>query len=314
MVQLEIRKTRHLEPLFIDIHGESEGTKLLLEVTLAIEASVERMAGAFYMDGSDSMRQAGNYGRRGGLLNIGKQKNAVEEAMRIAVPYVVGKDASGQCRVAYWATGSQGRQIEVVGEFTAQQASIASFPGPVTYGGGTHLQPAIQDFVTYIQGLRYQGEAIDAALAVVVTDGQFHDIEYVKSYIQNQLAPWIREGKFPRTVFTLVGIGSSIDEEQLEELQHKATPRNYPFRPIFCYALAETLDQLPTLVNHLLDTNTPAFYGGATITSDDQIVATYEDMVPAVLIFSVPSHTRSFSLHVDGKTYTQTFDVVAADH
>jgi hypothetical protein len=27
-----------------------------IEVTLAIEASIERMSGAFYMDGSDSMR------------------------------------------------------------------------------------------------------------------------------------------------------------------------------------------------------------------------------------------------------------------
>jgi hypothetical protein len=59
-------------------------------------------------------------------------------------------------------------------------------------------------------------------------------------------------------VFTLVGIGPRADEEQLEELLHEATPEEHPYREIFCYALAETLDQLPILVNHLLDENTPA--------------------------------------------------------
>lgn len=313
-MQLEVRKTGRLEPLFIDIHGEAEGTKLRLEVILAIEASVERLAGTFYMDGSDSMRQSGNYGRRGGLLTIGKQKNLVEEAMRVAIPYIAAKDASKECRVAYWATGADGKRIEPLGEFTSGKAAIASFPGPSAFGNGTYLLPAIQDFVSYIHVLHHKGEAIDAALAVVVTDGQFHDMAQVSTYIRQQLAPSIIQGTFPRTVFTLVGIGSSIDEEQMEELAHKVTPREYPFRPIFCYALADTLDQLPTLVSHLLDANTPAFYGGATLSAAGHIVSTYEDMVPAVLTFSVPLHCRSFSLHVDGNVYTQGFDVVAADH
>lgn len=311
---LEVRKTGRLEPLFIDIHGQQKGEALHLEVTLAVEASIERMASAFYMDGSQSMNAAGNYGRRGGLLGIGRQRNLVEEAMRIAVPYTASKDANGRCRVAYWATGPGGQAIEAVGELTGEEAATAEFPGPAAFGSGTYLLPAIRDFVAYIQGLARDSESIGAALAVVVTDGQFHDQEEVMTYTREHLAPAIIQGKFPRTVFTLVGIGSEADEEQLEELMHTATPEAYPHREIFCYALAETLDQLPALVSHLLDENTPAFYGGATITADDQTVATYEDMVPAVLTFTVPATARSFSLNVGGKSYSQDFDVVEADH
>lgn len=314
MSQLEIRKTGRLEPLFIDIHGEAVGNALQLEVTLAIEATVEQLVGAFYMDGSASMQQAGNYGRQGGLFQIGKHRNLVEEAMRVAVPYVVQKDANGRCRVAYWATGSGGREVEVVGEMSAQQATVAAFPGPRHYGSGTYLVPALRDFVEYVQTTRQAGEDVGAALAVIVTDGQFHDMEQVEEYIQQHLAQWIIRGRFPRTVFTLVGVGSSVDEEQLEELAHKGTPKKYPYRPIFCYALAETLEQLPALVSHLLDAQTPAFYGGARILSQNQVVATYEDMVPAVLTFQVPLRARSFCLQVGGQSYTQAFDVVLADH
>lgn len=313
-MQFEVRKTGRLEPLFIDIHGEQVGSELEIEVTLAIEAAIERMVGAFYMDGSDSMRGAGNFGRSGGLFGLGKQRNLVEDAMRVAVPYVVNKDANGRCRVCYWAVGADGRSVEELGEMTAEQAQTATFPGPKVFGGGTYLLPAIRDFVAYIQGIIQSGETVGAALAVVVTDGQFHDQGDVMAYVQRNLAPAITEKKFPRTVFTLVGIGSQADEEQLEELMHKATPEDYPYREIFCYALAETLDQLPTLVSHLLDENTPAFYGGATITSRGQTVMVYEDMVPAVLTFKAPLNAREFTLNADGKSFRQTFDVVEADH
>jgi hypothetical protein len=313
-VELEIRKTGRLDPIFIDIHGEQEGNALKLEVTLAVEAAIEHLVGAFYMDGSASMRSAGNYGRTGGLLTLGKQRNLVEEAMRVAVPYVVQKDATARCRVAYWAAGTAGQDVEAIGEMSAQQAATAVFPGPRVFGNGTYLLPAIRDFVAYVQKIAREGEPVDAALAVVVTDGKFHDQDQVLAYTSGQLAPAITQEKFPRTVFTLVGLGPEIDEEQLEELMHKATPDDYPHREIFCYALADTLDQLPTLVSHLLDENTPAFYGGATITSEGRTVATYEDMVPAVLTFKVPVQARSFTLTASGQSHTQAFDVVESDH
>ncbi len=311
---LEVQKTGRSEPLFMHIHSKQAGNELEIEVTLAIEASIERMIGAFYMDGSDSMRGAGNFGRRGGLFGLGKQRNLVEEAMRVAVPYVVNKDANGSCRVCYWATGANGRAIELLGEMTTEQAQTATFSGPKVFGGSTYLLPAIRDFVAYIQEIIKSGETVGAALAVIVTDGQFHDQGDVIAYVQGNLAPTIMEKKFPRTVFSLVGIGSQVDEEQLEDLLHEATPEEYPYREVFCYALAETLDQLPILVNHLLDENTPAFYGGATITAHEQTVMVYEDMVPAILTFKVPLKAREFTLNADGKSFRQTFDLVESDH
>lgn len=314
-MKLEVRKAEKLLPIFIDIHGEQVGDKLHVEVTFALDPTVEALAAAFYMDGSASMQQSGNYGRKG-LFGLGKQRNPVEEAMRIAVPYVAGKDANGRCRVAYWATGGKGQDIEVIGELSGPEAATAEFDGPANFGQATYLLPAVRDFVSYIQRLKQEGETIDAALAVVVTDGQFHDFDDARDYTKEQLVPAIMAGKFPRrTVFTVVGVGPDVDPEQMEELMHEATPEEYTGRPIWCYALADNIGQLPELVSHLIDSNTPAFWGGATVAdSSGQVILSFEDMVPGVIEFELPLNTPSFTLNVQGQSYIQELELVEAEH
>ena len=312
---LEVRKTDKLLNIFGDLHGKQRNNKLEIEVAFALDPQIEGMAAAFYMDGSASMNNSGSYGRSGGLFGLGRQKNSVEEAMRISVPYVAGKDANGMCRVVYWATGDKGQGIEVIGEMTGEQAQTAEFDGPKEFGGGTYLLPAVRDFVAYIQQVSRDGQPVRAALGVIVTDGQFHDFDDVRDYTRKMLVPAIADGKFPRTVFTVVGVGKDVDAEQMEELMHEATPESYKGRPIWCYALADHVSQLPELVSHLIEANTPAFWGGAVFTDPNgAIVQTFEDMVPAVVKFALPLNARSFNLRVGKDTYTQTLQVVEADH
>lgn len=313
-MKLEVRKTNKLLPIFTDIHGEQVGDKLQVEITFALDPTIEALAAAFYMDGSGSMQETGNYGRQG-LFGLGRQRNLVEEAMRIAVPYIAGKDANGRCYVAYWATGERGDKIEAIGELTAEQAATTAFGGPSAYGRETRLLPAVRDFVAYIQRGLKAGETISAALAVVVTDGKFHDFEDVRDYTKTQLCSAIMAGKFPKTVFTIVGVGRDVDAEQMEELMHEATPESYTGRPIWCYALADHVGQLPELVSHLVDSNTPAFWGGATVKDQTgQVIARFEDMVPAVIEFTVPLKAPRFTLQAGDQTHTQELDLVEADH
>lgn len=310
----EIHKREGLLDIFSEIHRSQVGDKLRLEITFAVDPTIERLAAAFYMDGSDSMRQAGNYGRGGGLFFLGRRFNPVEAAMRVAVPYVAGKDANGKCRVAYWATGPEGRDVEVIGELTAEEAASYDFRGPKRFGGATYLLAAVRDFVAYIQQLQAGGETIEAALVVVVTDGQFHDFDDVMDYTQ-ELARAIMAGKFPRANFTVVGVGPAVDPEQMEALMHRATPPEYTGREIWCYALADHIGDLPELVSHLVDENTPAFWGGATVTDDaGKTLLTFEDMAPAVIEFEIPATAKSFTLTTGGKSYTQPLASIPAGH
>lgn len=312
---LEVRKIGRMAEFVADVHGLERGGKLHMEVTFAVETSLENLAAAFYMDGSGSMQNAGNYGRRAGLFGLGRQRNPVQEAMRVAVPYLAGKDANGRCRVAYWACGAEGTEIEPIREMTAEEAANGDFPGPQNYGGATYLLPAVRDFVAYIQGLQKSGELIEAALGVIVTDGQFHDAEEVIAYTASSLAPAILAGKFPKTVFTVVGIGREVDLELMEEFSHEATPKGYPGREIWCYALADEIDQLPQLVAHLVDANSPAFYGGCVVTDPrGNTVLRFEDMVPTVIEFELPLDARSFTLRAGNQSFTQRLEVVEADH
>lgn len=291
--------------IFSDIHLQRERDRLDLEVTFAIDPAVEQMAAAFYMDGSESMRQAGNYGRGGGLFNLGRRFNPVESAMRAIVPYIAGKDANGRCRVAYWATGRNGQSVEPIGDLSADDAARTEFRGPREFGGATYLLPAIRDFVAYINQLTAGGERVGTAVGIVVTDGQLHDFDDLMAYTR-ELAKAIVDEKFPRTLFTLVGVGPQVDEGQMEALMHEATPEDFPGREIWCYSLAAHVGQLPELITHLVDQNVPAFWGGATVADDaGKVVLAFEDMVPGLIEFSLPDAARSFTLTVGDQSYTQ---------
>lgn len=297
-----------LLPIFADVHLKERGNQLAVEATFAVDPGIEKLAAAFYMDGSDSMNQAGNYGRKRAFfsINIGQQRNPVEDAMRIIVPYIAQKDADGVCRVAYWATGSQGTEIEPIGDLTAQDATTFEFDGPQRFGGGTYLLPAVRDFVAYIQRLQQQGD-VKAALGAIVTDGQIHDFNDIMGYT-HELANAIMANKFPRTSLVLVGVGPSVDHEQMETLE-EATPETFTGRSIWCCAEAESVDDLPELVAHLLDTNTPAFWGGAVLRDENgRVLQSWEDMVPAVIEFELPANARSFTLQVGSETFTQPLE------
>lgn len=305
---MKLHREAGLLPVFAELDAQERGSSLRIRATFAIDPAIEKLAAAFYMDGSDSMRQAGNYGRGGGFFGftLGKQRNPVQDAMHIMVPYLAQKDGDGQCRVAYWATGPKGQEIEALGELSAEQAATYEFSGPQQFGGGTFLLPAVRDFVAYINEER-KTKDIRAALAAFVTDGQLHDFDDLVAYTA-QLAQAVTDGKFPRANLVIVGVGSAIDDEQLEQLE-EATPEGYSGRGIWSHAEAASVDDLPELVAHLLDANIPAFWGGAAVRDEQgKAIQTWEDMVPAVIEFDLPAGSRSFTLQVGSEKYTQPLD------
>jgi hypothetical protein len=305
----KIHRSQGLAPVFAEIHVEDEGALQKVEVTFAVDPAVEQLAVALYMDGSESMRQSGSYGRKRAFffIELGQQRNAVEEAMRMMVPYLAQKDADGQVHVAYWATGAQGKEIQSLGELNAEQAAAYEFDGPETHGSGTHLLPAVRNFVGYIRELQGKQE-VRATLGAFITDGQIHDFDQVIAYTQ-ELARQIEARNFPRTTLVLVGVGPDIDHEQMEQLA-EVELADYTGREIWCCEEAESVDDLPGLVAHLLDTKTRAFWGGAVVKDEQgRTLQAWEDMVPAVFEIELPRDARAFTLKVGEQQFTQRIDI-----
>jgi hypothetical protein len=312
----KIHREQGLLPIFSDLHLDEDGNTIKVEATFAVDVAIEKLAAAFYMDGSASMQDAKNYGDPGWSFlgfKIGLQRNRVKEAMRVIIPYIASKDANGRCRVAYWATDQGGARLEPIGELTAQEADVHEFGGPKLFGTGTQLVPALRDFVAYINNLQKGAEEVKVAYAIFVTDGQIHDYVAVKEYTR-EIAKAIMDAKFPRTVMMLVGVGPNVMHEQMEELSEMKI-RNYKGRDIWCCAEADVVEDLPELVAHLLDENIPAFWGGATITdAAGRTLVAFEDMVPAVIEFELPKNAQKFFINASGKTMEQTMLFKEEEH
>lgn len=298
---------RPVEP-FSDLHVEHGHVR----ATLLHDPSVEGLDVGLYLDGSGSMSEEytkGELRTGGGLLwdlfgwgtppNVEVLDNLVEPQARWMLKYLASKDRNGSLRVAYWACGNTGKSIEVIGELRGDTVEGLSFPGPKDQGQRTVLTPALKDYVTYLEQQVALG--CKRGCAVILTDGQIHDIDQVHAFSAN-VAKRIAQGRLPRTNFILVGVGKDVDEEQLEKLAHVEYPG---LGHMWCHRIAEEIHEIAELVAVLVDETMTVAAGGSITDDTGNVVKVYEGRLPAVLEFEVPEHATSFTLHVNGQSYTQ---------
>ncbi|HND29236.1 MAG TPA: VWA domain-containing protein [Myxococcota bacterium] len=277
---------------FSDVHRKGDE----VVATLLHDPNVEGLDVALYMDGSASMEP--EYGPRGVLAKLGGVRNNVEPQMRWMLEYLATKDRNGVLRVAYWATGD-GTQLELVGDLSGPQAKDFKFPGPKFYGKGTVMLPVLRDFIAYMK--EAQGKGARQGLAVIITDSQLYDPADVKAY-SRKVAEEVVAGRLPPMNFVLVGVGSKVDEEQMEEICHEEYPG---LGHLWCHRVADRMEEMADLVAVLVDeTMTVADHG---VIYDDQgkVLRRYEGRLPAVLRFTVPESCRAFTLEVGGQRYEQ---------
>lgn len=291
-------------PPFSDIHCE-EGH---VRVTLLHDPSVEGLDMAIYVDGSGSMaeeykqetRATGTFWEKlfgGG--SVEHLQNKVEPQVQRMLEYLASKDRNGVLRVAYWATGAGGAGIEFIGDLRGDAVATYKFSGPNSLGTNTQLAPAINDYIRYLEKQIPLGAR--RGCAVFVTDGRIHDAEEV-SKISAAVAQKVAQGRLPRTNFILVGVGGSVDEEQMEEICHVEYPG---VGHLWCHRIAEELGQLAELVAVLVDETMTVAAGGTVYDDRGQIVKVYEGRLPAVLEFHVQEGAKSFFLEVNGQRYEQ---------
>ena len=298
---------RPVEP-FSDLHVEHGHVR----ATLLHDPTIEGLDVALYLDGSGSMSDEyrNNVVTSGGgfwwdLFGWGEAPrvteldNEVEPQARWILEYLASKDRNGKLRVAYWACGG-GKGVEPLGEMGAAEAKGLKLPGPKNPGQATRLLPALQDWANYF-GEQVREQGARQGCCVIVTDGEIHDsgpvMDWSKRYAADMAA-----GRVPRVNFILVGVGSGVKEEQLEEICHQEYPG---VGHLWCHRVAEEIKQMAELVAALVDENMTVAEGGVVTDDRGRVIQRYEGRLPAVLEFEVYEGCTSFTLEVGGQKFTQ---------
>lgn len=288
---------------FGEVNVYPDGARKRVTATILMEPRKEGTQTGIALDGSYSMEDL--YGRveEGGFFSSlfgGKKKetpNQITPTAQKVCAYLARKiDADGGTTCIYWACGHAGRQIEVIGDLTADEAESHVFGPPKNFGTGTQLLPAIKYFVD-----RYT----DApwGFYVFITDGELHDLREVKDYTRT-LAKNIAAGKRNPVKCVLIGVGDAVNEGQMEELDDLDTGTSID---VWDHKIASELRVLEQIFAEVVDKNARVADNAKILGPDGNVLVNYSDTgLPAFLEFHVPSNATHFVLDVEGQQIQQT--------
>src|SRR5437588_8742908 len=199
----------------VNVHPASGG-QVRVVATILMEPHKEGAQTGIALDGSGSMAKL--YGVEDGSRVLSpifggprKLTNEVTPVAQKICSYLARKlDADGGTTCIYWAVGPGGSEIEEVGDFTAEQAERHTFGPPADFGTGTQLLPAVRYFVDRFKSAPF-------GFYVFITDGELHDLEEVKQY-SRELARAVASRRRNPLKFVLIGVGDSVNESQMEDL------------------------------------------------------------------------------------------------
>lgn len=324
--------SEHERPVypFTDIHHEDGKVR----VTLAYDPKVDGMDAALYLDGSGSMADSYKYTKdapaevasaggaavatpaksstkKGGLLasifgwascaaidGITKmtpagKTNEVEPHARRFLEYLAGKDRNGRLRTCYWSDS-----VQTLGELTAADARTYRFAGP-SHMGGTKLYPAIEDFLRYFKTQCKEGA--ERGMMMIMTDGRIEDERKVKEALA-EVAEGIAGGRIKPINFLIVGVGSNVDEKQLERLSHEEYEG---VGHLVCHRIAEEVSDLVEVASVLVNESMTFAQEGKLYDDKGNLIRQWTKGLPAAFEFDVPEGCTSIELEVNGKKYAQ---------
>src|SRR4051812_20872654 len=239
----------------VDPFGEvnvypSTGGKVRVVATILMAPHKEGAQTGIALDGSGSMRRL--YGQEGGGRVLSpifggprKPSNEITPVAQKICAYLARNiDADGGTTCIYWAVGPGGSQIETVGDFTADQAERHVFGPPQDFGTGTQLMPAVRYFVERFRDAPW-------GFYVFITDGELHDLDDVIAYTK-RLAHDIASNRRNPVKFVLIGVGDSVNEAQMEELDDLDTGTDVD---LWDHKLASEMRMLEEIFAEVVDKN-----------------------------------------------------------
>lgn len=274
--------------VFAASYDGAVGSRMVASGKASEEMEDGRKVIRFTNEGWDELQRLGH---------LVREPNLVEPIAREVIPHLAEKiDADGGTTLIYWACGERGDAIEVVGDLTADQARAANYEGPATWGQSTHLLPALRYFVERFSDA-------DWGFYVFVTDGCLDDLAEVKDYTA-ALARKIAAGEVKPLKCVLIGIGTSVDEDQMTQLDDLPDELGLEV-DIWDHKLVATMRGLRDIFAEVVDENTMVAPTGKVMDERGVTVKTWADGLPAKLVFTLPAGAKSFKLDVAGHLIEQ---------
>ncbi|HEY7326375.1 MAG TPA: vWA domain-containing protein [Gemmataceae bacterium] len=279
----------------VNVYPEPNG-KVRIVATILMEPHKEGAQTGIALDGSGSMSKL--YGVEDGSRVLSpifggpkKLNNEITPIAQKLCAYLARKiDADGGTTCIYWAVGTNGREIEVVGDLTADQAERHVFGPPRDFGTGTCLLPAVKYFVERFRTAPW-------GFYVFVTDGELHDLDDVIRY-STQLARDIAARRRNPMKFVLIGVGPSVNETQMTELDDLDSGTSVD---LWDHKLAAEMRLLEEIFAEVVDKNSRVADNGRIFDAQGRVVKDYSDTgLPAYLEFELPAASQYFTLEVNG--------------
>src|SRR5947209_3151902 len=290
-----------VEP-FGEVNVYPAGGKTRVVATVLMEPHREGAQTGIALDGSGSMSKLYGVGEEsGGFLAslFGQKKQLVNEVTPVAqkvCAYLARKiDADGGTTCIYWAVGPGGGQIQEIGDLRAEEAERHLFGPPRDFGTGTQLLPAVQYFVERFKDAPW-------GFYVFITDGELHDLEAVKHY-STQLARDIAAKRRNPVKFVLIGVGPSVNEQQMEELDDLDTGTEID---LWDHKLAAEMRVLQEIFAEVVDKNARIADKARILDPQGGVVKDYSDTgMTGYLEFEMPAGSDYFTLEVNGNRIHQ---------
>ncbi len=137
---------------------------------------------------------------------------------------------------------------------------------------------------------------------VFITNGALHDLEAIKQYT-TQLARGIATGQHNDLKLILIGVGDQVNETQMEQLDDLDTGTEVG---LWDYKLASEMQQLAEVFTEVVDENMIVASSGIVRDEVGNVVLDCRDQGgPALLTFTLPTGSRSFTLEIAGQAIMQ---------
>lgn len=285
----------------VNVYPGSAG-KTRVVATILMQPYKEGAQTGIALDGSGSMRKL--YGLEGGGRPLspifgGPSKGTNEitpVAQRICAHLARHVDADGGTTCIYWAVGPGGSEIEVIGDFKAEEAERHTFGPPRDFGTGTQLLPALRYFVERFRTAPW-------GFYVFITDGELHDLEEVIAY-SKKLALEIAARRRNPLKLVLIGVGPDVAEYQMQTLDDLETGTEVD---LWDHKLASEMRVLEEIFAEVVDRNVRVASKGKILDPQGRVIKDYSDVgVPAFLEFEIGSEAKYFTLEVNGQKIHQS--------
>jgi hypothetical protein len=291
----------------VNVYNDAGPGKKRVVATILMEPDREGTQTGIALDGSGSMSDLYGVGSDSGggggffasIFGGPKKAGPVNQVSPVAqkvCSYLASKlDADGGTTCIYWATGPGGSKVEVVGDFTASQAGSHTFGPPKDFGTGTQLLPAVKYFVERFKDAPW-------GFYVFITDGELHDLDAVKTY-SRALAKDIEAKRRRPVKFILVGVGSGVNERQMEELDDLDTGTNVD---LWDHKIAAEMRQLADIFAEVVDKNARIADSARILDPQGKVVKSYSDSgLTGYIEFTIDASAEYFTVDVNNNLLNQ---------